>query len=71
MPKHRVLPLSSFAKASDMKNAIMQLCIGVAIPTDSGNSLILNAKGAVQIQSGPPRPIGNYEIFIANLYEIF
>lgn len=51
-----------------MKNAIMQLCIGVAIPTDSGNSLILNAKGAVQIQSGPPRPIGNYEIFIANLW---
>ena len=54
-----------------MKNAIMQLCIDIAIPTDSGNSLILNAKGAVQIQSGPPRPIGNYEIFITNLYEIF
>ena len=55
MPKHRVLPLSRFAKASDMKNAIMQLCIGVAIPTDSGNSLILRGKrgGADTIRTTP------------------
>ena len=38
-----------------MKNAIMQLCIGIAIPTDSGNSLILRGKrgGADTIRTTP------------------